>query len=322
MVSWVGLVLMSTGCGVIDWGERSEDGSAGAAGQISRIVSIAGSSNGGSATDAVDDRRRSALASHGLLVATAISAGTNMACALLSDESVWCWGANDHGQLGDGTYVSSELPVRVLGIDNATAIITGGTWTSGGMGAANSAFGCAILEDQSVKCWGPYPGRGGDDLYDGLPPSTIPEVNGALALAGGNWHACGLVAGGVVRCWGDDSLGEWGNGFLAPCRSWSCPSDTADPTQPVNADVSDAIAVAGQGSLGSCAVLSSGAVTCWGGFSFATSEAHPEPFLIPDLTTTATGLAVGYSHACVVSTLGDVQCWGASGTTPIVVLAA
>lgn len=48
--------------------------------------------------------------------ARAVGAGTRFACALLVDDSVWCWGANNVGQLGDGTHVDSELPVPVVGL--------------------------------------------------------------------------------------------------------------------------------------------------------------------------------------------------------------
>ena len=48
--------------------------------------------------------------------ASSIVVGRSHACALLEDDSVWCWGSNVHGQLGDGTQVDSVVPVRVVGL--------------------------------------------------------------------------------------------------------------------------------------------------------------------------------------------------------------
>ena len=46
----------------------------------------------------------------------AIAPGTRHACALKTDGTVWCWGKNDRGQLGDGTKVDSAYPVKVTGL--------------------------------------------------------------------------------------------------------------------------------------------------------------------------------------------------------------
>ena len=64
------------------------------------------------------------------MIAAAISAGTGTACALVSDGSVWCWGANNHGELGDGATTDSDVPVHVKGVSSALAVQVGGTWNS------------------------------------------------------------------------------------------------------------------------------------------------------------------------------------------------
>src|SRR6478752_3290332 len=150
------------------------------------------------------------------VIATSISAGTAMSCATLSDGSVWCWGSNENGQLGDGTMTSPSAAVRVMGIDNAQAVTAGGTWNSGGMGAANSAFGCALLSDGTIRCWGRYnPILDRTDPSASLVPVTIPGITEAVAVAGGNGHACALSRGGAVTCWGDNSRGELGDHSMA-----------------------------------------------------------------------------------------------------------
>ncbi len=72
---------------------------------------------------------------------TQIAAGGHHSCALLEDASVWCWGQNDEGQLGDGSFSSSLVPVRV-GLGETIAI---------GSGTFHS---CAVERDESVWCWG------------------------------------------------------------------------------------------------------------------------------------------------------------------------
>ena len=233
-----------------------------------------------------------------------------MACALLSDGSVRCWGNNEQGQLGDGTIIgsSSSPPVRVLGIDNATAIATGGTWNAGGKGAASSAYGCAIMADRSVRCWGRYPGRPYDQSAADSPlPATIAGLNDVVAIAAGNWHACALLESGSVQCWGDASEGELGNGVVTTCKPWSCPPNTLG-TVPVHVALKGVTAISGQGSIGSCAVLASGEVACWGSFMMFGTSNHL-PFVVIGVITTPNRLSVGYRHACAITPSGGVQCW-------------
>jgi alpha-tubulin suppressor-like RCC1 family protein len=240
------------------------------------------------------------------MIAAAISAGTGTACALVSDGSVWCWGANNRGELGDGTTTDSDVPVRVKGVSRALTVQVGGTWNQGGQGAAKPSFACAVLGDDSVKCWGQYPG--------GQPGTNDPSLAGvsgggfALGVATGNWHAC-MLASGSVACWGDNRWGQLGIGGI--CDRSGCTSPVTDPATPVIVEgISGAIAVSGKGSDFSCAVVSAGSVECWG-IRYGGGLPQPLPVVIPGVSTTGRGLAAGYRHACAVSSPdGKVQCWG------------
>src|SRR3989454_467578 len=70
----------------------------------------------------------------GITSADAITAGAYHTCALLGDRTVQCWGRNDDGQLGDGTWSSSSTPARVGGLTGVAAVSGGGYPTSGALG--------------------------------------------------------------------------------------------------------------------------------------------------------------------------------------------
>jgi hypothetical protein len=329
--AWFGCVLATLGCGARSgFGEwAASGGSRGTPASSAGSSTLGGVRSGGAGNGAASnggDANAGGVSQAGsdattppppLLLATAVSVGTGVACALLSDGSVRCWGSNDQGQLGDGTNVAfSSKPVRVLGISNATALATGGTITAGGKGAASSAYGCALLADRSVKCWGRFPGRAFDGSAADSPlPTTITGLSDVTGLAAGNWHACALLASGSVQCWGDNSEGELGTGTVSGCRIWSCPPDS-DRAKPVTANLNGVTAISGQGSIGSCVVLPPGVVACWG--SFMADVSMPSFLLVGGVVTTAKGLSAGYDHACAVTRSGGVQCWQ-RGVFPVAV---
>ncbi|HWP08374.1 MAG TPA: hypothetical protein VNN72_21680 [Polyangiaceae bacterium] len=246
-----------------------------------------------------------------LLVATAISAGTDGTCAVITDGSVWCWGANEQGQLGDGTMKDSYVPVRVLGISDAVAVTTGGTWHSGVQGASRNTYGCAVLRDGTVHCWGVLGAVVNTaGINTSSVPVPVPGVTGAVAIAGGDEHVCALLEGGTVECWGDNAQGELGNGPTPSCAG--CASEPEPVTVSTLSGVTD---LAGKGSLSTCGVLADGSVHCWGALSIGPMAQSPTvsawPFPILGVVASRGGLDVGYFHACaVLRDDGSVQCWG------------
>ena len=246
-------------------------------------------------------------------VATMISAGADMSCATTSNGSVWCWGGNDHGQLGNGTKTNSWVPVRVSKINTAVAVSAGGTWNAGGKGASLSAFACAVLRNGAVVCWGDSYGA---PALDRSVPRTIYGANEVVAIASGNAHTCALTRAGSVWCWGANDRGQLGTGVTDSGR--------ADPS-PVHGIVG-AVAVAGQGSDFSCAVQADSSLWCWGkyngGTDFSSLENAVSPVRISGVSTSASGLAAGRSNICAVSRESkELECWGVdySSAAPITV---
>jgi len=272
-----------------------------AVGGVTNQVSAGMTSSGAQPSSAGTRGEGMAGGNSGPKVATMISAGADMSCAVVSDGSVWCWGSNDRGQLGNGTKTRSLVPARVKAISSAVAVSAGGTWNSDGRGAALSAFACAVLENGSVVCWGD---TSGDTALEHSTPHTILGVNGAIAIACGNWHACALISNGSVSCWGDTSRGQLGVGSSADCVGSSCP-----PTPVVG--IAGVTAIAGQGSDFSCAVLADGAVWCWGGRNGSTSMNAFSPVRVPGIFATRSGIGVGRSNMCALSRAdAELWCWG------------
>ncbi len=139
----------------------------------------------------------------GITGATAIANGSFHTCALLADGTAKCWGDNANGQLGDGTSATRIAPTAVTGLSGANTIVTGLRHT------------CALLDAGTAKCWGE---NGSGQVGDGngpsfqLTPAAVIDLTGAVALAGGGSHSCALVAGNTAKCWGNNIVGQLGNG--------------------------------------------------------------------------------------------------------------
>jgi alpha-tubulin suppressor-like RCC1 family protein len=165
-----------------------------------------------------DDVEHFPLPVPGVSNAVAIAAGFNHMCALTNAGGVVCWGANDSGQLGDGTFVGRATPLPVQGLGRVAAIAAGYEHT------------CAILEDNTVRCWGSNTaGQVGDGTTTDRPtPMLVPGIS-ATAIAGGSVHTCAATIDGAVYCWGSNDSGELGDGTLtnrtSPVRVVGLPSD-------------------------------------------------------------------------------------------------
>jgi alpha-tubulin suppressor-like RCC1 family protein len=258
--------------------------------------------------------------------AVAIAAGNNHSCALLDDDSVKCWGLNDSGQLGqDATDERGDevdemgdfLPAIDLGA-GAVAIAAGGDHT------------CALLDDDTVKCWGEN-GSGqlgqGDTTDRGIVGgdmaalAAIPLPLPAVAIAAGGQHACAVLNNNTVRCWGENGSGQLGQGTT---------DDRGDAAGEVAALAAIALgtnrtALAITAGLDdTCAGLDNFTVKCWGGNGFGqlglgnTANRGDElnemgdnlPAIALGTDRTVGFLSSGASHNCVILDDGTGKCWG------------
>ena len=227
---------------------------------------------------------------------TQVSAGTSHSCARLADGTVRCWGLNTNGRLGDGTTTQRTSPVTVL---SAAATPLAGVVSV----SAGGSHSCAVLTSGAVRCWG---NNANGQLGTGLTTSlsfastNVVGISTATQVSAGTSHSCARLADGTVRCWGLNTNGRLGDGT------------TTQRTSPVTVLSAAATPLAGvvsvsAGGSHSCAVLTSGAVRCWGnnangqlGTGLTTSLSFA--------STIATGIASGVnvsaggSHTLLVST--------------------
>jgi alpha-tubulin suppressor-like RCC1 family protein len=223
-----------------------------------------------------------------------VAVGDAHACALANDGRIFCWGANDMGQLGDGSTEYRDFPtLSVVGIGKARAV------------AAGIRFSCAALKDGTVWCWGEDPGSDGSSAV----PWQVAGIDDATDVVAGGVFACALRAGGSVVCWGDDTLGQLGNGSF---------DNNAVSTPQAVLGIDDAIEISA-GWNHACAVRSDHSLWCWGGngdgatgygqLGDGTFDNSAQPVQVVGLDNVVHVSAGGWT-TCAVRTDGSAWCWG------------
>ncbi len=131
-----------------------------------------------------------------------VAAGNNHTIGLKGDGTVWAWGRNNHGQLGDGTIADSNNPVQVKDLTDVISI------------AAGNDHGIALRSDGTVWTWGRNDkGQlGNDSTVNSSSPIQVSSLSNITAIAGGNNYSMALRSDGAVWTWGDNTNGRLGIG--------------------------------------------------------------------------------------------------------------
>ncbi len=253
---------------------------------------------------------------------TKIAAGGDHTCAVLDGGFVRCWGDNQFGQLGhDGTedIGDDEAVFKEGNIDLGDGVVVRDV-------AAGLDHTCAILSDDSLRCWGrnsngqlgygDNQNRGDNEPLVGLPAVNLPGPVRKVAL--GHGHTCALLKNGEMHCWGRGLFGELGNGF----RSSSNPNygDTSAEvigTQATLVDVGAEVTDIAANGAHTCALLSDSQLKCWGegdngrlGYGNTNSLGTPLDIGVDLDGVSAYQITTGRSHTCALRSNGTARCWG------------
>jgi alpha-tubulin suppressor-like RCC1 family protein len=140
-----------------------------------------------------------------------LAGGYEHTCAILHDGSVWCWGYNLDGELGDGTAINKSKPTKVTLPGPAVQVGGKGVFIAA---TAYEAHTCALLADHTVWCWG---SNDSGELGTGDTAPSPSPVQANLAnvtqIAVGGAHTCAIDTSADLYCWGANSHGEVGDGM-------------------------------------------------------------------------------------------------------------
>jgi cysteine-rich repeat protein len=246
-----------------------------------------------------------------------ITAGYGFTCVLLPGGSVRCWGQNDTGQLGLGNTIDMAGQV-------GSAINLGSGLTATAI-SAGWGYACAVLSNGTVQCWGDNSNGllGLGNHISTVHSGTVALASGTIVtgVATGPSHACALISGGEVHCWGDNREGEFGLGNTTPINT-----NSALPSIYGNASLkSGRIAISiSLGDSFNCFSLDDGELECWGyngtgQLGLGTTQTVGD-VAIPGSTalvsigsTTVAQVVTGQSHTCILySNNAGIKCWGAN----------
>ncbi|MBZ0220867.1 MAG: hypothetical protein K8I01_10605 [Candidatus Methylomirabilis sp.] len=225
---------------------------------------------------------------------TAINAGFWHSIALKLDGTVWSWGYNFNGELGNGTNADSNIPVQASGLTGVAAIAGGNRYT------------IALMADGTVWAWGDnYIGQLGNGTNaDSNIPVQVSGLTGVTAIAGGNTHTIALKSDGTVWTWGQNGHGQLGNGT------------NADSYIPVQVSGLTGVTAIAAGSDHTIALKSDGTVWTWG-YNFngelgnGTNVSSSIPVQVSGLTG-VTAIAGGYNQTIALKSDGTLWTWGVS----------
>jgi alpha-tubulin suppressor-like RCC1 family protein len=237
-----------------------------------------------------------------------ITAGAAHACALTDNGQVWCWGANNLGQLGVGSIGGTfRSPTRISSERSYVGVAAGAMHT------------CAITTHRTVDCWGfdssGQLGRGeaSSECVVG-PCNPLPSPVASLrrfdSIVAGHQHTC-ATSGGEAWCWGSDARGQLGiDDTSERCEGSVCaraPRRVSELTHVVSLSA---------GSEHSCAIVAAESTWCWGdnrsgqlGIGQPQRMVSVRPVRVAT-TDRFTSISSGATHTCGLAVDGAVACWG------------
>lgn len=228
-----------------------------------------------------------------------VAAGGDFTVALKTDGTLWAWGGNDYGQMGNGTVVSAAQPVQVL--DQVTAV------------SAGDYHVAAIRADGTLWTWGDnLYGQLGDGTRDSVsaPHQVLADVRFAVM---GDYHAAAISTDGTLYTWGSNLDGQLGTGGLGDTTD----EETGAMLQltPTAVSLPAAVSNVTVGAGHTAAILSDGTLWTWGrndAMQLGLTEAGAqvwEPGQVVELLPVQ-AVSAGTDQTVCLLTDGEVQAWG------------
>lgn len=225
-----------------------------------------------------------------------IASGGYHTLALKSDGTVWAWGYNNYGQLGNGTTTTSSLPIQVSGLSNITDI------------GAGLSYSLAVSSNGKVYAWGRNNfGQLGDGTYNNSStPVQVSGLNGitVTAIGGGQGHCLVLTSTGTVYAWGYNISGQLGNGTY---------NDSPTPVQVSGLSSISKIEV---GYNQGMALKNDGTIYVWGYNGYGQlglgnyNDRNVPAVLSLGTGITATAIAGRGFHSMAIGSDGKLYTWG------------
>ncbi|MGA2220008.1 MAG: InlB B-repeat-containing protein, partial [Terracidiphilus sp.] len=229
--------------------------------------------------------------------------GAREVITLKPDGTVWTWGLNAKGQLGNGTTTDSSLPVQVLG-PGGTGFLNGIVAVMGG-----EQHNIALKSDGTVWAWGL---NGEQQLGDGTTAnsSTPVQVSGLtsiLKLGGRGYHSVAVKSDGTVWTWGWDEYGALGIGVADANYDYPVPVEVQGVTNPI---------MVTSGFQFSVALMQDQTLMAWGNneegeIGDGTTANRLTPVAVPGIDQVV-WVSAGWTHVVAIRADGTVWTWGAN----------
>jgi alpha-tubulin suppressor-like RCC1 family protein len=241
--------------------------------------------------------------------AVAIAAGNQLSLALLADGTVWAWGFNSNGQLGNATTTNSHTPVQVSGITTAKAI-SAGNWHA-----------LALLADGTVKAWGQGNlGQMGNNTTVATNSTPVTAsgsgFTGIVQIAAGGDHNVARKSNGDIYVWGNNGFGQLGRGTgnytqsLIPIQSTGLSSSS---NIDIAAGASFSIVLRTGGSTKVCGDNTSRQLGIQTGGVCSSTSNYPNPANGPTITNAIDIWAPSTGkHTLAITDTGDLYAWGSN----------
>jgi alpha-tubulin suppressor-like RCC1 family protein len=246
----------------------------------------------------------------------AISAGSS-SCAVENGHA-WCWGSNDHGQLGDAGTANRRVPAAV----HSTGVLAGRYKILSQIANSTGDFSCAVDTAGAAYCWGwNEDGQLGDATTGGFTDAPryvdtqgLPAGKALVQVVTGDSHACALDSAGAAYCWGANNKGQLGTGHSGGSSSIPQPVDTH------GALAGKTLTQITAGGDHTCALDTTGTAYCWGDNTYGelgdghTGGSSNVPVIVHTSASRATRaltqITAGGDHTCALDTTGTAYCWG------------